>query len=67
MDQRMIVANRALKGLSARSIHEDLTATLGRDVVAYSSVTSYIREAHLLPSSQDAPSADVRRLFHDAD
>jgi hypothetical protein len=45
----MIVAYRTLKALAARATHEDLKATLGRDAVAYSSVTRYLREAHLLP------------------
>jgi hypothetical protein len=58
----MIVAYLALKGLSAREIQEDLTATLGPHPVAYSQVRGY-----LLPSSQDAPSAEVRRRFDDAD
>jgi hypothetical protein len=55
MDEQMIIAYLALTGLSARAIHDVLTATLGRDAVAYSSVKRYLREAHLRPSSQDAP------------
>jgi hypothetical protein len=59
MGQRMIVAYPVLKGPSARAIHKDLTATLGRIAVAYSSVTRHLREAHVLSSSQDAASADA--------
>jgi hypothetical protein len=66
MDQRMIVADLALKGTSARAIQEDLTTTLERGEVAYSSVTRYLRKAQLLLSSQDAPSADVHSGIHDA-
>jgi hypothetical protein len=54
MDERMIVADLALNGISTRAIHEDPTATLGRDAVAYSSVTRCLHEAYLLSSSQDA-------------
>jgi hypothetical protein len=59
--------NLALKGLSARAIHEDLTTTLGLDAVAYSLVTRYLREARLFSSSQGVPSADVDRGIDDAD
>jgi hypothetical protein len=45
MTQRPIVAYLSLKGMSALEIHDDIVATLGRDVVSYSSVTRYFREA----------------------
>jgi hypothetical protein len=40
MTQRPIVAYPLLKGISAREIHGDIIATLGPDVVSYSSVTT---------------------------
>jgi hypothetical protein len=67
MDQQMTIAHLALKRLSGRAIHENLTATLGRGAVEYSSATRYLREIHLLPSSQDAVSADFRRGIDDTD
>jgi hypothetical protein len=65
--QQMTIADLALKRLSARAIHDDLTATLERDAVACSSVTRYLGEGHPLPSSQDTPEADVHRRIDDAD
>jgi hypothetical protein len=67
MDERMFAAHLALKGASTRAAHEDLNAIFGRNAVAYISVTHNLRKAHVLPSSQDAPSADVHRGIDDAD
>jgi hypothetical protein len=47
MDQRSVVLDLHLKGLSAHAIHEDLVATLGPKAVAYSTVTHHLREAKL--------------------
>jgi hypothetical protein len=63
----MIVAYLGLKGLSARAIHEKLTAALRREAVAYSSVTGYFRQVHPLPSTWDVPSSDVHKGIDDAD
>jgi hypothetical protein len=63
----MIVTHLALKGRSARAVDEDPTATLGRNALASNSVRGTLGEAHLLPSSQDAPSAEVHRGVDDAD
>jgi hypothetical protein len=63
----MAVAYLALKGPLARAIHEVLTATVGRDAAAYTSVARYLREANCLPSSKGAPSADVHRGVDNAD
>jgi hypothetical protein len=46
---------------SLAAIRGDLTGTLGRDAVAYSSVTGCLHEAYLLSSSQDAHWADIHR------
>jgi AraC-like DNA-binding protein len=67
MDQRMLIAYLGLKELSARAIREDPTATFGRDAVVYSSVARCLGEARLLPSSEDAPSANVHRGVNDSD
>jgi histone-lysine N-methyltransferase SETMAR len=67
MDQRMIVAYLALKRLSARAIHEDLTATLGRDAMAYSTVARYLHDAHCSPLHQTTLSVDVPRSLDDSD
>jgi hypothetical protein len=44
MTQRPIVAYLSLKGVSAHEIHDDIVATLGLNVVSYSSITRYLRE-----------------------
>jgi hypothetical protein len=45
MTQRPIVADLWLKGMSAREIHDDIIATMGTDVVSYSSVIHYLPKA----------------------
>jgi hypothetical protein len=44
MDQRSIVLDFHLKGLSTHAIHEDPVATFGPRAVAYNMVTPYLRE-----------------------
>jgi hypothetical protein len=67
MDQRTVVAHLALKGLSARSIHQDLVATLGGDPMAYSTVAGYIHNAHCSPSSQTAAPIAAPNCLDDSD
>jgi hypothetical protein len=67
MDQRTIVASLALKGLSARSIHQDLVATLGGDAMAYSTVARYIHDEHCSPPSQTAAPIAVSSDLDDSD
>jgi hypothetical protein len=67
MTQRPIVAYLSLKGMSAREIHDDIVATLGPDVVSYSSVTRYLREARFPPSKPEPRPADVQRDLDDSD
>jgi hypothetical protein len=67
MDQRTIVAYLALKGLSARAIHEDLMATLWRDAMAYSTVARYLHDTHCSPSSQRTASVEASRALDDSD
>jgi hypothetical protein len=61
MTQRPIVAYLSLKGISAPEIHDDIVATLGPDIVSYSSVTRYLREARFPPSKPELRPADVQR------
>jgi hypothetical protein len=59
MDQRSIVLFRAMKGLSARGIHDELIAVLASDVTADSTVTNYLRQSRFPPiivdPSQEPP------------
>jgi hypothetical protein len=43
MDQKPIVLYLRMKGMALDTIHDDLGRTLGKDVVAYSTVTKYAR------------------------
>jgi hypothetical protein len=67
MMQRPIVAYLSLKGTSAREIHDNIVATLGPDVVLYSSVTCYLREVQFPPSKPELHPADVQRDLDDSD
>jgi hypothetical protein len=67
MAQRPIVAYLSLKRMSAREIHEDIVATLGADVVSYSSIARYLREAQFPPSKPESHPAVVQRDVDDSD
>jgi hypothetical protein len=56
-----------LIGMSARKIHDDIVATLGRDAVSNSSVTRCLREARFPPSKPEPHPADVQRDLDDSD
>jgi hypothetical protein len=45
MDQKPIVLYLQMKGMALDVIHDDLICTLGKDVVAYSTVTKYARSS----------------------
>jgi hypothetical protein len=45
MDQKSIVPYLRMKGMDLDAIHDDLVHTLGKDAVAYSTVTKYARNA----------------------
>jgi hypothetical protein len=63
MDQKPIVLYLRMKGMDLESIYDDLVRTLGKDAVAYSTVTKYARSAQF-PGRQEAnpPEApDVER------
>jgi hypothetical protein len=67
MDQRSIALYLDLKGLSARPIHEDLVVILDAYVVAYSTVTCYLRETHFSPSADRIASGPIPEISNDAD
>jgi hypothetical protein len=54
MDFNSIVLYLKAKGMNAREIHNDLVATLGTKVPGYSTVTRWLREAHLDEFSETA-------------
>jgi hypothetical protein len=45
MDQKPIVLDLRMKGMTLNAIHDDLVRTLGKDAVAYSTVTKDVRSA----------------------
>jgi hypothetical protein len=45
MDQKPIVLSLWMKGMILDAIHDDLVRTLGKDAVAYSTVTKYVHSA----------------------
>jgi hypothetical protein len=45
MDQKPIVPSLRMKWMALDAIHDDLVRTLGKDAVAYSTVTKYARRA----------------------
>jgi hypothetical protein len=67
MMQRPIVAYLSLIGIPAREIHDDIAATLGPDVVSFSSVAHYLHGARFPPSKPEPHPADVQRDFDDLD
>jgi hypothetical protein len=48
MDQRLVCLFLALKELSARAVSDELTAALGADAIAYSTVAKYLRHRQLM-------------------
>jgi hypothetical protein len=45
MDQKPVVLYLRMKGMAPDPIHSDLLGTLGKDAMAYSTVTKYVRSA----------------------
>jgi hypothetical protein len=54
MDQKQIVLYLRMKGMALDAIHDDLVCTLGKDAVAYSTVTKYARSTHF-PAERKPP------------
>jgi hypothetical protein len=62
MEQRSACLLLALKRLSARAIHDELTAVLGLDAITYSTVTKYLRQKQfpsILVDRPEEPAATV--------
>jgi hypothetical protein len=63
----VIIAYLSLKEILVHGIHHDIVATLGPDVVSYSSITRYLREARFPPSKPESHPADGQRDLGDSD
>jgi hypothetical protein len=63
MDQKPIVLYLWMKGMVLDAVHNDLLRTLGKDVVAYSTVTKYARSAQFSGRKEATPpeAPDVER------
>jgi hypothetical protein len=63
MDHKPIVLYLRVKGMALDAIHDDLVRTLGKDAVAYSTVTKYARSAQVSGRKEAAPleAPDVER------
>jgi hypothetical protein len=69
MEQRSICLFLAMKGLSARAIHNELTDVLGADAIAYSTVTLHLRRrlfpTILVDPPDDSPTTIVDQAIRD--
>jgi hypothetical protein len=63
MDQKPIVLYLQMKGMALDSIHDNLVCTLGKDAVAYSTVTKYACSAQFFSRKEAIPpeAPDVER------
>jgi hypothetical protein len=63
MDQKLIVLYLRMKGMTLDAIHDDLVRTLGKDAVAYSTVTKSARSAQFSGRKEATPpdAPDVER------
>jgi hypothetical protein len=55
MDQKSIVLDLRMKGMALDAIHDDLVRTLGKDVMAYSTVTKYALSAQFSGQKEATP------------
>jgi hypothetical protein len=55
MDQKAIIFYLRMKGMALDAIHDDFVCTLGKDAVAYSPVTKYIRSAQFSGRKEAIP------------
>jgi hypothetical protein len=55
MDQKSIVFYLQMKGMVFNAIHDDLVRTLGKDAVAYSTVTKWARNAQFSGRKEASP------------
>jgi hypothetical protein len=63
MDHKPIVLYLRVKAMALDAIHDDLVRTLGKDAVAYSTVTKYARSAQFSGRQEATPpeAPDVER------
>jgi hypothetical protein len=63
MDQKAIVLYLRMKGMALDAIHDDLVRTIGKDVVAHSTVTKYTCSAQFSGRKETSPpeAPDVER------
>jgi hypothetical protein len=66
MDQRSIYLFLAMKGLSAREVHDELVAVIGRGAIACSTVTSYPRQRQFPAISSEPSDESPTTLIDDA-
>jgi hypothetical protein len=55
MDQKPIVLYLPMKGMALDAVHDDLVRTLGKDIVAYLTVTKYARSAQFSGRKEATP------------
>jgi hypothetical protein len=55
MDQKPIALYLPMKGMALDAIHDDLVRTLGKDAVAYSTVSKYTRSAQFSGRQEAIP------------
>jgi hypothetical protein len=55
-----------MKGLSARDVHNELVAVLGPDAIAYSTVTSYLRQRQFPAISSEPSDEPPTTIIDDA-
>jgi hypothetical protein len=55
MDQKPIVLYLRMKGMDLDAIHDDLVRTLGKDAMAYSTVTKYAHSAQFFGRKEATP------------
>jgi hypothetical protein len=65
MDQKSVCLFRALNRLSARAVDKALTAVLGPDAIAYSTVTKYIRQIQFTSVLVDHPPEEPAMIVID--
>jgi hypothetical protein len=63
MNQKSIVLYLRMKGMALDAVHGDLVRMLGKDAVAYSTVTKYVRSAQFSGRKEATPpgAPDVER------
>jgi hypothetical protein len=67
MDQKAIVLYLHMRGMSLDAIHGDLMRVLGQNVVAYSTVTKYVRSEKFPPKNNGPPSEPMTVKLGPAD